>query len=121
MNSPLFPRPIVALALLAACASCSAVTPRQDLLGQPAPPYAATHTIAITPATRWVNVTGGDTVRFVVDDKPAFAWSFTVAPIVSSFALNQVAPPGLLGREVRVYVRPDPRYYIRTEWNNDVP
>jgi hypothetical protein len=111
---------IVALALLSAGVGCSAVTPRPDLLGQPAPPSAATRTIAITPATRWVNVTSGDTVNFVVDGK-AFAWSFMVAPTVATFDLNQVAPPGVLGRELRVYVAPDPRYYIRTEWNDDVP
>jgi hypothetical protein len=119
MNRRLSFRPIVALALLTAGVSCSAVTPRLDLLGQPAPASAATHTIAITPATRWVNVTSGDTVNFVVDGK-SFAWNFMVAQTVATFDLNQVAPPGLLGREVRVYVAPDPRYYIRTEWNNDV-
>jgi hypothetical protein len=120
MNFRLLSPSTVALVLLTACASRPVVTPRIDLLGDPAPPSAATHTIAIKPDTRWVNVTGGDTVRFVVGDK-AFAWNFTVAPTVSSFALNQVAPPGVLGREVVVYVAPDPRYYVRTEWNRDVP
>jgi hypothetical protein len=115
----LYPR-VVALALLTAGVSCSAVTPRIDLLGQPAPPTAATRTIAITPTTRWVNVTGGDTVAFVVDGN-TFAWTFTVAPTVATFALNQVAPPGVLKREVQVYVAPDPRYSERAWWNIGFP
>jgi hypothetical protein len=105
----LFPK-LLAFALLSACASRSGIAPRADLLGQPAPPSAATYTIPITPGTRWVNVTGGDTVRFVVGDK-AFAWNFTVSPIVSSFELNRVAPPGLLDHKVRAYVAPNPFYY----------
>lgn len=101
--------PILALGLLASCASPSAFSPRPDLLGDPAPPEAATQTIVIAPDTRWVNVTGGDTVQFIVGDK-AFAWSFSGPQSVSSFALNQVAPPGILNREVVAYVAPDPRY-----------
>jgi hypothetical protein len=110
MKSRLLIPQLLALALLSACASRSAFIPRADLLGQPAPPSAATRTIPITPDTRWVNVTGGDTVRFVVGDK-VFAWNFTVAPTVSSFDLNRVAPPGLLGRRVTAYVAPDPFYH----------
>jgi uncharacterized lipoprotein YmbA len=95
---------VVATALVAGCAS-----PPIDLLGRPAAPSAATQTIVITPATKWVNVTTGDTVKFVVADK-AFAWNFTVAPTVSYFPLNKVAPPGILDREVAVYVTQDLRY-----------
>jgi hypothetical protein len=97
------------LALLVSCAAPFAVTQRLDLLGGPAPLEAATQTIVITPQTRWVNVTGGDTVKFIVDDK-AFAWNFTVESSVSSFSLNQVAPAGFLSREVVAYVAPDPLY-----------
>jgi hypothetical protein len=95
---------VVATALVAGCAS-----PPINLLGRPAEPSAATQTIVITPATRWVNVTAGDTVKLVVADK-AFAWHFAVAPTVSFFPLNKVAPPGILDREVAVYVAPNLRF-----------
>jgi hypothetical protein len=100
---------ILALALLASCASRSDYAPRLDLLGDPAPVEGATQTIVISPDTKWVNVTGGDTVKFIVGDK-AFAWSFSGPQSVSSFALNHVAPAGILNREVIAYVAPDPRY-----------
>ncbi|MFC3458047.1 MULTISPECIES: CzcE family metal-binding protein [Massilia] len=99
----------LAASLLAACAG--PVTPRQDLVGTPVPQTAATRTVVITPETRYVNVVGGDVVRFERGDR-AFGWSFDVSPIVAVFALNQVAPPGMLDHEVLVYVEPDPRYYI---------
>lgn len=108
---------VLPLALLVGCGS---VTPRADLLGDPVPTAAAMRSVVITPDTRWVNVTGGETVNFVVDDK-SFAWSFNVARTVSAFALNQIAPPGLLGREVMVYVDPDPRYHIRSELHSQLP
>jgi hypothetical protein len=56
-----------------------------------------------------VNVTGGDTVRFIEGDR-SFAWTFNVASNISSFELNLVAPPGALDHPVQVYVAPDPRY-----------
>lgn len=78
-------------------------------LGDPAPVNAATKTIAIRPDTRWVNVTGGDIVRFDAGGK-SFAWVFNVARGVHSFELNRVAPPGMLDHPVTAYVAPDPRY-----------
>ena len=99
---------IAALAVL--LSACAAVTPRQDLVGTPVPPESATYTVTITPATRYVNVVGGDVVRFAAGAK-VFGWDFNVSPLVTVFALNQVAPPGMLDREVLVYVTPDPRYY----------
>lgn len=94
--------------LLPACAFSGREVPA-SFLGDPAPPEAATETIVIHPDTRWVNVTGGDTVRFVVGDK-AFAWVFNVATGVEAFDLARVAPPGILNRRVDAYVAPDPRY-----------
>ncbi|MGJ7918564.1 CzcE family metal-binding protein [Massilia sp. LXY-6] len=103
------------LATLTACSTPASAAPRADLLGMAAPPSAATQTVAITPATRWVNVTSGDTVRFVVDGRE-FAWNFSVGPTVAVFDLNRVAPPGLLGRALPVYVDPDPYYSIGADW-----
>lgn len=92
--------------------ACAHPSPEQmtALFGDPAPVTAATQTITIQPGTRWVNVTGGDTVKFVVGDK-AFAWTFNVARTVNSFDLSRVAPPGVLDHPVEAYVAPDPRYY----------
>jgi hypothetical protein len=95
-----------AIGLLAACAS---IAPGPQLLGDPAPVAAATRTIVIEPDTRWVNVTGGDIVKFVAGDK-TFAWNFDVSSAISSFDLNRVAPPGTLNHQVTAYVAPDPRY-----------
>ncbi|GAB3549466.1 hypothetical protein GCM10027343_31270 [Noviherbaspirillum agri] len=93
---------------LSACAYLPAERPIA-LLGDPAPPASASTTIVIEPGTRWVNVTGGDIVNFVVGGK-SFAWAFNVAKGVSSFELNRVAPPNMLDHRVDVYVAPDPRY-----------
>jgi hypothetical protein len=80
------------------------------LLGDPAPPETATRTIAIHPTTRYVNVTGGEIVRFTVGDK-SFAWNFSGRS--SSFDLSVVAPPGMLDRKVTAYVAPNPLYRTR--------
>ena len=97
-----------AAVLLAGCAHGTPDWP-VALLGDPVPVGAAMQSIVIRPDTQWVNVTGGDVVRFDVGGK-SFAWAFNVASVVSSFDLNRVAPPGVLGRPVAVYVSPDPRY-----------
>lgn len=109
MKSRLLLPTVLAIVLPIACVSPTHFTPRTDLLGDPAPPSAATRTIVITPDTKWVNVTGGDIVKFIAGDK-TFAWNFNVAQTISSFDLSQVAPPGILNRKVEVFVAPDPRY-----------
>jgi hypothetical protein len=100
--------------LLAACTGPgSSATPRIDLLGMPVIDDSAvldsSRVITITPATRWVNVTDGDTVRFIAGDR-SFAWNFQVSRTVSVFDLKQIAPPGTLPRPVLVYVEPNPLY-----------
>lgn len=102
------------LALLAACTS-GPVQQRADLLGTAIPASAAAHSVVITPDTRWVNVTGGDTVRFVAGGSE-FGWDFHVSPLVQVFDLNRVAPHGLLGRPLPVYVDPDPNYTSGGDW-----
>lgn len=114
-SRPLVPALIVTL--MAACTSACAVTPRADLLGSPVPPAAATRVVNLTLATRHVNVIAGDTIRFV-NGSGEFAWSFDVSPIVQSFDLGLVAPPGLLGHPLRVYVAPNPIYSERADFND---
>jgi len=100
---------LAAAALAALVSACAPVTPRQDLLGTAVPVDAADRTVNITPATSYVNVIGGDVVRFESAGQ-AFAWDFNASPIVSVFALNQVAPSGMLDHEVLVYLLPNPLY-----------
>ncbi len=100
---------IVAVCLLASCASRPDLSARVDLLGDPAPLAAATRTVVIAPDTRSVDVTGGDTVKFIVGDQ-AFAWHFSGAQSISAIHLHWVAPAGIVGRDVVVHVAPDPLY-----------
>ncbi len=100
---------LTAAALAVMVSACAPVTPRQDLLGTTVPADVAARTVNITPATRYVNVIGGDVVRFESAGQ-AFAWGFNASPIVNVFALNQVAPNGLLDHEVLVYLMPNPLY-----------
>ncbi|GAC1327871.1 MAG: hypothetical protein NVSMB28_24670 [Collimonas sp.] len=90
------------------CAACS-LPPRIDLLGDPAVVTAATRTIVIAPDTSYVNVTGGEIIKFVVGDK-AFAWNFDGADYIDKFDLNQTAPPGILDHRVTAYVAANPLY-----------
>ena len=99
-----------ALGMLAiALTGCSAVAEtvqRVALYGDPIPVAAATRTIAITPQTRYVNVVGGDIVRFVVGEK-AFAWNFDGPLEIHSFDLRATAPPGMLDHAVIAYITQD--------------
>ena len=97
---------VLALTLSLSALSSMAATPL-NLLGDPAPAAAADRTITITPDTKYVNVQGGQTVKFDVGGK-TFAWDFD-GP-VTSFDLNRVAPPDLLDHMVTAYVSPNPLY-----------
>lgn len=97
---------LVASLLVVACASSFAAQPQLKFLGEAASAQAATQTINITPATKYVNVTSGQTVRFVSGDK-SFAWNFNVGTNVYAFDLNRVAPDHTLNQQVKVYVAQD--------------
>ena len=97
---------VLALTLSLSALSSMAATPLK-LLGDPAPAAVADRTITITPDTKYVNVEGGQTVKFDVGGK-TFAWDFD-GP-VTSFDLNRVAPPDLLDHMVTAYVSPNPLY-----------
>jgi hypothetical protein len=70
----------------------------------------ATRTIFIKPETNYVNVTGGEVIRFEVGNK-SFVWNFNGQR--SSFDLARVAPPSLLDHKVTAYVAPNPMYLRR--------
>jgi len=110
----LFP-PLAGAMLLLSLGGCITRTSYVDLYGLPAPATAAARTIEIGPDTTYVNVEGGETIRFVANGRE-FAWNFMVARTVHSFDLNEVAPAGMLDHTVRAYVSPDPKY-----WGGDGP
>lgn len=68
----------------------------------------ADRTIMLDAGMKWVNVTGGEIIRFVVGGK-SFSWHFD--GYNPAFELNKIAPADTLGdHPVRVYVSPDPLY-----------
>lgn len=100
---------IVTPALL--CAACHAPQGGmtwQQRWGESVADSAATKTVVIAPDTRYVNVTGGEVVKFVEGNK-SFAWNFD-GPYAYAFELNRVAPPGVLDHRVMAYVDADPYY-----------
>lgn len=98
---------VSALAATPAFANHPAASPD---LGTPVHEGSADRTIVIDAGTKWVNATGGETIRFVVGSK-SFLWRFDTYYSSPSFELNKVAPSGMLGdRAVKVYVSPDPLY-----------
>src|SRR4051812_43266863 len=97
---PAFIRLVLGIMALTACA---AKNDGSSLYGQAMPVSAVERSIVIRPDTAYVNVEGGQTVKFIVGDK-AFAWQFDVARTVSSFALNEIAPAGTLDHQVVAYV-----------------
>jgi hypothetical protein len=73
---------------------------------------AITRTIVVRPDTRYVNVTGGEVIRFQVGDR-SFVWSFNGTR--TSFDLARVAPPSTLDHKVTAYVAPNPLNLRRAE------
>ncbi len=78
-----------------------------DLYGAPGARSMPARTIAISPDTKFVNVTGGETVRFQVGAR-SFVWTFNGTR--SSFDLARVAPAALLDHKVTTYVADDPMH-----------
>lgn len=103
----LIPTVVVLTLSVSACSSMNQ-TP-DSLIGEAAPAAAADRTITITPNTKYVNVQGGQTVRFDVGGK-TFTWDFDSAETVAPFDLQQIAPPGLLNHPVTAIVSPNPLY-----------
>ena len=63
--------------------------------------------ITISPQTKWVNVTDGETVKFDVNGK-TFAWNVNTFSNDSEFDLAKIAPAGTQVNDVRVYVAANP-------------
>jgi hypothetical protein len=70
----------------------------------------ADEVVVIADATRYVNVTGGTTVRFVAGER-SFTWNFeTGGARIVPFDLERIAPRGFLNHRVVAYVADDPLY-----------
>ncbi len=78
-----------------------------DLYGASCAASMASRTIAISPDTKYVNVTGGETIRIQVGGG-SFVWNFNGTR--SSFDLARIAPAAMLDHKVTTYVAPNPMY-----------
>jgi hypothetical protein len=99
----------VALCAMTAITATTAFAGPNDLYGEPAPVSAADHTVVINHDTQYVNVTGGDVVKFIVHGQP-YTWNFDTASNINVIDLNALLPAGSLHHTVRVYVARDPTY-----------
>jgi len=66
-------------------------------------------TIVIDSSTRWVNVNGGDVIRFNANGQ-SFDYRFNSYTQSRVYDLGKIAPAGALNRSVKVYVTADDRY-----------
>ena len=66
-------------------------------------------TIVIDTSTRWVNVDGGDVIRFIVNGQ-SIDYRFNSYTHSRVYDLGKIAPAGALNRSVKVYVSPDDRF-----------
>ena len=100
----------VAFSLLAGCAS----TASTDVgLGTPAEGRSYDRKILIRANAKFVNVLDGEVIKFVVQEPDgadrSFTWHFDT-PRETVGDLSKLAPAGVLGRPVKVYVGSNPRY-----------
>jgi hypothetical protein len=112
MTSKLLLPVVLATTLAAGASGLAAAAPQpRAFLGNAAPAAAAAdRVIVVTDATRYVNVTGGQTIRFVVGDR-SFNWCFQNGSAhVIPFDLQAIAPQGLLHHRVTTYVADNPLY-----------
>ncbi|MGZ3254846.1 MAG: CzcE family metal-binding protein [Burkholderiaceae bacterium] len=94
--------------LLSSCTTMVDQSKQLALWGDPVSPSIATRTIIIGHDTKYVNVEGGEIVKFVANDQ-AFAWAF--APQGGAyFELNNIAPAGALDHRVMASVATPQRY-----------
>lgn len=102
---------MIATTLTAASVAVAAPETPLSFIGSAAPASAAvSRVIVVTDANRYVNVTGGETVRFVVGNQ-SFTWNFDIGTAhIMPFDLSRIAPAGLLNHKVTAYVAYDPFY-----------
>jgi hypothetical protein len=66
-------------------------------------------TVVIDSGTGWVNVNGGDVIRFIANGQ-TFDYRFNSYTQSRVYDLGKIAPAGALSRSVKVYVTADDRF-----------
>lgn len=69
----------------------------------------AARSIDVTAATRYVNVTDGETVSFNINGQ-TFSWYVSTYPGKRQFSLKDIAPAALGVGDIRVFVADNPLY-----------
>jgi hypothetical protein len=95
------------LLLAAVFATAANAAPRGDAAayGQPVSSNSADRVIELTPQTRFVNVTNGETVTFEKGGQ-RFTWHVDTFNNVAEFALAKISPNTMNINGVEVYVAP---------------
>ncbi|MDB5989029.1 MAG: hypothetical protein JWQ10_432 [Herbaspirillum sp.] len=100
----------VSSAMLASSAYAVGLTGTAADYGSSAAADTYTRQITISPQTKSVNVTDGETVQFDVNGK-TFAWNVNTFGNNTKFALAKIAPADTQVNDVHVYVAPNPLYF----------
>lgn len=90
------------VSLTATAAPAGPVTPSPEY-GSVAHQESAVRKIVVTPNTKWVNVTNGETVTFVVEGR-SFTYSFQTYQYTNLLPMAAIAPADLNVGDIRVYV-----------------
>ncbi len=93
---------VLTVSLTATAAPVASVTSSSDY-GSVVHEASAVRKIVITPGTKWVNVTNGETVTFVVDGR-SFTYSFHTYQYTNLLPMAAIAPADLNIGGIRVYV-----------------
>lgn len=99
----------VTSALFAGVAQAAAPSGTSADFGSAASTVAAERQIDLTGATKSVNVSDGETVRFTANGK-SFTWHFDTYANRGTFELSKIAPADVMVDGVHVYVAANPVY-----------
>ncbi len=97
---------VVAFVLAVAAIGVQAEDKEAKLLGEPiqmTPLTPVNRVMVIHSDTSYVNVTHGDVIEFIVDNKP-FVWDFDGARALDEIDLAKIAPAGMINHPVRIYI-----------------
>ncbi len=95
---------------IAAGAATAAPTRTSADYGVAAHDSAAQRVLTVTPTTKYLDVTDGETVNIAADGK-SFTWHVSTYPGQSGFDLGKIAPEGIDAKGVTVYVAANPTYF----------
>jgi hypothetical protein len=100
---------ILLLAAVFATAANAASRGDAAAYGQPVSSNSADRVIELTPQTRFVNVTNGETVTFEQGGQ-RFTWHVDTYNYVTAFALTNISPKTMNVNGVEIYVAPSEYY-----------